>query len=207
MSEQIHDHVSAFIDDELSAEECAFLVRRFERDPEAREKLVRYSLIGSALREELPHPEPDILRRRVQAAVNGTSPAIEPAIAAPPPVRSAAHSRWTNPAIGLGVAASVAVAALITIRALNGVEAESAQSGVATASVPTYVVPADSQDPRVVVPAQVPIRLTNYLLHHGEYARLSRTSVHSSVVGASDLPFVTEVAGVGDTRSVEHEVQ
>ena len=86
MSEQIHDHVSAFIDDELSAEECAFLVRRFERDPEAREKLVRYSLIGSALREELPHPEPDILRRRVQAAVNGTSPAIEPAIAAPPPV-------------------------------------------------------------------------------------------------------------------------
>ena len=31
------------------------------------------------------------------------------------------------------------------------------------------------------------IRLTNYLVHHGEYAsRLSRTSVHSNVVGASE---------------------
>src|SRR5690606_28907488 len=63
MSEQIHDQVSAFLDDELSAEECAFLVRRIERDPEARDKLVRYSLIGSALREELLPPVPYILRR------------------------------------------------------------------------------------------------------------------------------------------------
>jgi hypothetical protein len=36
MTEQINDQISAFIDDELSADESALLVRRFERDPDAR---------------------------------------------------------------------------------------------------------------------------------------------------------------------------
>jgi hypothetical protein len=48
---------------------------------------------------------------------------------------------------------------------------------------PSYVVPPEVAEGRVVTP---PIRLTNYLMHHGEYAsRLSRTSVHSNVVSAA----------------------
>ena len=48
----------------------------------------------------------------------------------------------------------------------------------------SYVVPQDLVQLR---PVAVPIRLTNYLVHHGEYAsRLSRTSVHSNVVGAAE---------------------
>lgn len=197
------------MDDELSAEECAFLVRRFESDPQARDKLVRYSLIGSALRGELSQPEPDILRRRIQAAVNGTVPAIQTAAVAPRATRAASHARWANPVIGLGVAASVAVAALFTIRGINSVDGESGQAGMrpVTAGVSSYVVPADSSDPRVVAQTPVSIRLTNYLMHHGEYARLSRTSVHSSVVGAAESPFVTEVAGVSDTSVAEHEAR
>ena len=49
MTEQISDQISAFIDDELSEQECAFLVRRFEHDTEARGQAVRYTMIGSAL--------------------------------------------------------------------------------------------------------------------------------------------------------------
>jgi hypothetical protein len=53
----------------------------------------------------------------------------------------------------------------------------------APAPAPTYVVPQELSDSPVVPPQ---IRLTNYLMHHGEYAsRLSRTSVHSNVVGSS----------------------
>lgn len=202
MSEQIHDQVSAFLDDELSAEECAFLVRRFDRDPEARSKLVRYSLIGSALREELLLPEPDMLRRRIQCALDGTAPPARavPAAARPP---AAANARWANPAVGLGVAASVAVAALFSIRAINEDEGTASSPARVTAStVPSYIVPGDSPDARVIAP--VPIRLTNYLLHHGEYARLSRTSVHTSVVGASELPVLTD-AVVVDDAPVQHE--
>ena len=40
------------------ADESALLVRRFERDAEARARAMRYTLIGSALRGELLDPHP-----------------------------------------------------------------------------------------------------------------------------------------------------
>src|SRR5690606_26417936 len=139
MSEQIHDQVSAFIDDELSAEESAFLVRRFERDPESRNKLVRYSLIGSALRGALLQPNPDRLRTRVHAALHGAPAALSPAATSAPPPRAAAVARWTSPTVGLGLAASVAVAALFTFLAINGTQ------GVSPGPAPALstVVPTD----------------------------------------------------------------
>jgi|SRR5690606_5745754 len=194
MSEQIHDQVSAFIDDELSAEESAFLVRRFERDPESRNKLVRYSLIGSALRGELLQPNPDMLRKRVHDALHGAPTALKPAAASAPPPRAAANAHWTSPTVGLGLAAGVAVAALFTFRAIN----ETDGAAAAPASVLSTVVPTDSAQGATVVAPLPPIRLTNYLLHHGEYARLSRTSVHSTVVGSMEQPFIMEAVIIDD---------
>ncbi len=197
MSEQIHDQVSAFIDDELSAEECAFLVRRFERDPESRTRLVRYSLIGSALRGELHQPHPDLLRRRVQDALNGAPAAARQPAATPLPPQRAGHARWTRPAIGLGVAASVAVVSVLVVRNLNQPEV----AGSAPDTVFSSIVPADSAQPVQVSTPVPPIRLTNYMLHHGEYARLSRTSVHSTVVGSMEQPFVIDAVMVDDAQS------
>ena len=71
MTDQINDQISAFIDNELSADESALLVRRFERDAEARARAQRYTLIGSALRGELLEPHPSVLRQRVAAALSG----------------------------------------------------------------------------------------------------------------------------------------
>ena len=105
MSDQIQDQISAFIDDELSAEECSFLVRRMERDAKSRDKVLRYSIIGAALRGELPNPDPDVLRERVRAALDGVGSVEQPA-ETPPRTK-----RFFRPAIGLGIAASVAVAA------------------------------------------------------------------------------------------------
>jgi len=194
MSEQIHDQVSAFIDDELSAEECAFLVRRFERDPASRSKFVRYSLIGSALRGELLQPDPDMLRRRVRDALNGSPSAARPVAVPPPAQRKVDHARWANPAVGLGLAASVAVAALFVVREMNGGD----DAVEAATPVMSTVVPAStSQTPRVVTPLP-PIRMTNYLLHHGEYAGLSRTSVHSTVVGSMEPAFLMNAVMIDD---------
>ena len=75
MTEQINDQISAFIDDELSADESAMLVRRFERDPEARGRALRYTMIGDALRGQLLEPHPSILRRRVAASLSGAQAA------------------------------------------------------------------------------------------------------------------------------------
>jgi negative regulator of sigma E activity len=201
MSEEIHDQVSAFLDDELSGEECAFLVRRLERDPDARTRLVRYSLIGSAVRRDWVHPDPDLLRRRVHEALNGSSsPALKPAVAARPKWQR----RFAAPAAGVGIAAGVALGALFVVRNLNEAEGPATALGPAVqalaADAPaSYVVP---PDPRPGSTVQAPIRLTNYLVHHGEYASLlSRTSVHSNVIGAFEAPIMDPAASSAGDRT------
>lgn len=185
MTDQINDQISAFIDDELSAEESALLVRRFERDPEARARASRYSLIGSALRGELLEPHPSILRQRIAAQLNGAAPVA--------PKRRVATERFGRPLAGFGIAATVALLAIGSLRLVNSVPPETGMPTVAGASAPrparaatdapSYVVPRDVAEPRLAAP---PIRLTNYLMHHGVYASsLTRTTVNSNVVGAS----------------------
>ena len=189
MTEQISDQISAFIDDELSDEESAFLLRRFERDADARSRAARYTTIGAALRDELVGSDPEILRRRIAAALTGTAPAAQQ--------RSAARVQWRylRPAFGVGIAATVAVAAIVGLRAVNFARV-GAPGGAATATAPlqvrtsdpppSYVVPREVSD-APVVPAPA-VRLTNYVMHHSEYAsRLSRLPVHSNVVGAGEL--------------------
>jgi negative regulator of sigma E activity len=193
MTDQINDQISAFIDDELSAEESALLVRRFERDPEARARALRYTLIGSALRGELLEPHPSVLRQRVAAGLNGTAPAV--------PKRRAATASVSRPLAGFGIAATVALVAIGSLRFLNGVPVESGVPALADVVVPlparqssddpSYVVPRDVAEPRVAAP---PIRLTNYLMHHGVYASsLTRTTVNSNVVGAASAETVAAI--------------
>jgi sigma-E factor negative regulatory protein RseA len=193
----IHDQISAFIDDELSDEEASFLVRRLERDADARRQLLRYTTIGSALRGELLQPDPGILRRRIESALMGS--------AAAPVARSRLGYQWrrqlVRPLVSIGVAAAVAVAAVLLMRAVNEPRLDPAASGAVPVQArqvlepQSYVVPPDiGQNDVIQNRSVVPtIRLTNYLMHHGEYAsRLSRTSVHSNVVAASDSPRRTE---------------
>lgn len=197
MTEQINDQISAFIDDELSADESAMLVRRFERDPEARGRALRYTLIGDALRGQLLEPNPSILRRRVAASLSGAQAASPAKAAAGWPLR------FARPALGFGIAAAVAIVAIGVLRVVNDTQVapvpvaatvETAQPLQVRAigdEAPSYVVPQEAPEGRAVTP---PIRLTNYLMRHGEYASgLSRTSVHSNVVSATtELPAEVE---------------
>ena len=49
-------------------------------------------------------------------------------------------------------------------------------------------MPRDVADTPIVPVAAPAVRLTNYVMHHSEYAsRLYRTSVRSNVVGAAEL--------------------
>jgi negative regulator of sigma E activity len=200
MNDQFQEQTSLFVDDELSAEECEFFVRRLKRDPDARGQLVRYQLIGAALRGELKTSDPDLLRRRLQAAMDGV--AFGRTASARRPSR---YTRFLKPAVGLAIAASVAVAALLTLHtssrnaASDTRVADTASNEVGdverVADGASYVVPPETAPRRVVTP---PVRLTNYMMQHGEYAsRLHRTSVHSNVVttGQPDLPADAEDAG------------
>ncbi len=167
MTDHINDQISAFIDNELSADESALLVRRFERDPEARARAMRYTLIGASLRGELLEPHPSVLRQRVAAALSGAPPAT-------PKVRERSIQRVARPMLGVGIAAAVAVVAIGALRSLN--EPSLGPDGVlpvvaplqarGAVVAPSYVVPQDTDQSRTTAP----IRLTNYLMHHGEFA-------------------------------------
>ena len=113
MTEQINDQISAFIDNELPAEESALLVRRFERDTEARARAMRYTLIGASLRGELLEPHPSVLRQRVAAALSGAAAEHGRKRASAGPIGCA------RPLLGVGIAATVAVVAIGALRSLN----------------------------------------------------------------------------------------
>jgi negative regulator of sigma E activity len=200
MTEQISDQISAFIDNELSAEESALLVRRFERDTDARARAMRYTLIGASLRGELLEPHPSVLRQRVAAALSGAAP-----------TSAKPRQRWTErfarPLLGVGIAATVAVVAIGALRSIN--EASIAPSLATQIGATTlqardaYVVPLDTAEPSRVGAS---IRLTNYLMHHGQFASgLTRTSVNSNVVGAELEPIVTDAAAAAKPLLVEQE--
>lgn len=193
MTGKIQDQISAFNDDELSQDECEFLVRRLERDPESREKVLRYAVIGAALRGELLGPDPDVLRNRLRQALDGVSLVPRRTIDSP-----GFAARMIRPALGAGIAASVAALGLLTLNNFASVElrggaplvaAQQTAAGDRTTQAPSYVVPQDSAvilgvaEPLI----QQPILLTNYLVRHGEYAfGIGRTSIHSSVVSGQD---------------------
>jgi len=181
VTESIDIQVSAFLDDELSLDECMFLVRRLERDPESRRKALRYAAIRGAVRGELLNPDPDVLRRRIGAALEGVHlpPRAEPQVAT-------WGQRLMRPAIGAGVAASVALVALLALNA-GGDAGESANE----AAVAEQLAPAETEPglpPSYIVPVRAGnqpfIRLTNYLVQHNQFTpAIRRASMNASVVG------------------------
>lgn len=188
MTEQIQDQLSAFVDDELSSEECAFFVRRLQRDPDSAHRVLRFATIGAALRGELVRPDPGVLLRRIDAALDGTVGST-----APPRQRRAAGAGLWRPALGVAISAGVAAVAVFLMRTVNmaggevGAVAGAPPLQAAGSSEPaSYVVPQERASNDMI---SSPIRLTNYLMHHGEYAsRVSRTMVNSNViVSVSDL--------------------
>ena len=196
MTDQINDQISAFIDNELTADESALLVRRFERDSEARARAMRYTLIGASLRGELLEPHPSVLRQRIAAALSGN------AVPSVPKAREPWSDKWARPLIGLGIAATVAAVAIGTLRSLN----EASLPGAALPAGPSVVQVTD-RDPAYVVPQANDtsrvggIRLTNYLMHHGEFASgLTRTSVNSNVLGGAIEPAAVSDAAVSNAK-------
>jgi|SRR6188768_1942404 len=195
MTDQINDQISAFIDNELSADESALLVRRFERDGDARSRAMRYTLIGASLRGELLEPHPSVLRQRISSALSGTTAPV-----AAPKARDRWTDRWARPMLGVAIAATVAIVAVGTLRSLNEASITPIPTTAAGAfplqvsdsvRAPSYVVPQGTDLART----GAPIRLTNYLIHHGEFASgLTRTSVNSNVLGGAVEPVVTEAA-------------
>lgn len=99
MNEVSKEQLSALLDDELANDEARFLLRQVGRDPELARTWARYRLMGETLRREAGPPVSDVYLR--VARVTGAAPR---------------RHRWLRYGVGSGIAAGVALAALIWLQ-------------------------------------------------------------------------------------------
>jgi anti-sigma factor RsiW len=152
------EQVSALLDGELADNESALVVRRVTRDEGLKATALRYCLIGDAMRGELPARSPSGLVERVRAEVDEQAAPGRP------------RARWGRYAAGFGVAASVALLALV---ALPGGSPDIApvpvsSTEVAAPAAGAYTVP----PPQPRTASNGPNRLTRYYVNHSEYSSL-----------------------------------
>lgn len=165
MNTESREHLSAFMDGEVTPDSARFLVRRLVTDDALRNTWSRYHLIRDCLRQqdgEFAAPE---LRERLNQA-----------LAAEPAPGARVSGRWLRPALGAAIAASVALAAVLVVA-----PERSPQPG--PASAPPNRVAAAAPEPFVspniggLVPVSQPVNLSGteasgareinaYLLRH-----------------------------------------
>ncbi len=198
MNEQLRDQISAFLDDELPPSESELLVRRFGRDEAIHATATRYLLIGQTLRGEILGHDPlglvRALHRRIE--IDGDETPATRAAGGDLVAGEGGSARWWRPASGAAAAAAVALIAIVSLQNL-GREAEApsllvsettdsvvpASAGIAPQSGAPSLARDSMTSPPVTQPA---IRLTNYLMSHGEVAGgLGRKTIHSGIVGTS----------------------
>ena len=203
--------LSAMFDGELPAAECELLSRRLARDEQLRARWARYALVGAAMRSEPVAAVSGDFSRRVGAAID----------AGPGAARAGGSARrslaWVrNLALGAGIAAGVAGAAIFVLRSevLLHDQALSAYTPTAVRMAhPAAAGVADrgalaqglSREPlSYVVPMNVggsdqalPASLANYMVAHSEYSSsLSRRGIISALV-AGDVAEAVVPASAG----------
>jgi negative regulator of sigma E activity len=225
MSELRDSQLSAMFDDELPGGECELLALRLSRDEPLRAGWSRYAIIRAAVRRDgvrLDLPVAARVAARLAAEPAHAEPSTvvptldvpEPAAPAVQPASASMRStdRWLRPALGFGVAAGVAAASLLVLRAQGPAESVAplaTRSGSVAAvplpereAAPTTLAPGAESAPLLArttasgepesytVPAAgsrsalvAPAQLANYVVAHSEVSMpLSRRNLLSALV-------------------------
>ena len=109
MNDALRMQISAFVDGELPENENELLLRRLSQDAALRQQVAQYLEIGRLIRRDHEVPGMSELRDRIAAAL-GEEP-VQHAVEVEAP-----RSKFVRPAVGVAIAASVAVMALLGIR-------------------------------------------------------------------------------------------
>ena len=150
MTSMINEQLSALLDGELPIEQEALLMRRLENEPELRDSLSRYSLIGELLRDDGAVLGAQSVSDRVAAALSNEAVAEQTPLPA---------QRWNGGLVGAGIAASIALLVMFNLDGLGGRADPSA--GGATQIVQT------AQAGHAHAGSE---RMTRYLVAHSRFA-------------------------------------
>ncbi len=193
MSEPLNEQLSAFIDGELPGAEGDLFVRQIPKDRGLREAASRYYLMGEAIRAERS-PVRAGFSARVCTAIAREQLDLSGGVAMAAASRGARRfAGWWRPVAGVGIAASVALIAILVVRdqqkerkvpALESVAVvRVADQGAAerpqVAASRTSASKSDEQSIYVVPPdvatANSPLtraQLASYVFAHSEYSSL-----------------------------------
>lgn len=159
MTANMEEQLSALLDGELPAAEVPMVVRRVARDESLKKTALRYSLIGDALRDELPAGHVADLVGRVREELRE----------APAPAAAPRSNRLRRYAGGFAVAASVALVALVALPGRQELAPPPTISATEIASPgPDRGINVQPMYTRAA--GGGPDRLTRYYVNHSEYA-------------------------------------
>jgi negative regulator of sigma E activity len=176
MSRIIDEQLSALLDGELPVEQEALLLRRLESEPELREKLARFGLIGELVRDtSVQTSATPISALAISGRISATIAAQET------PGQSAVPSLSPSSAgtgfVGAGIAALIALVAMFNLADIGNVTQNPGAAQVAHDDGVEMAV--DS------------VRLTRYLVSHAQYSNsASRQLVNSHIAMAAVTPAV-----------------
>ena len=169
MSDKLREQVSALVDNELPADEHELLIRRFSMDRHLCLSWERYHLIGEAMRKSLPQVDTRGFADRVMTVIADNSIVVKT-------LESKLFGQVGKAAVGAGLAACVALVAIVSIHHLRG-------SHIVSASALSEIVPPhttlQTRNVSYGMPStaawngnmpEVQARLSNYVINHNEIA-------------------------------------
>ncbi|MDD3517633.1 MAG: sigma-E factor negative regulatory protein [Chromatiales bacterium] len=194
------EFLSAMVDDEADAFTARRLAAELAGSAEERARWGRYHVIGEAMRGDLFKGMPVDFSDRVMAALDDEEPLQVPISA----VRS--KGMRYRPAIGIGVAASVAVAVLVGVQTMVTQAPDPVNPVVATVGSAPEVLAVDRLPPQTLaqvavgasateaVPSdrrlaeqrQMDARLNSYIVNHAEHASQHGLIPYVRAVGYED---------------------
>jgi len=152
MNDGIKMQVSAFVDGEWPQNEAELLLRRLCQDRDLRQQAAEYLAMGRVMRGERTVAGISMLRERISAALDDKAMQAEFDVAA------TERPRYFRPVVGVGIAATVALAALLGLQQMSNVPDADPASGSQTV--------ADIVEDSYTVPEQDDDQLREYFLRH-----------------------------------------
>lgn len=163
MNDAIKIQLSAFVDGELPDNESELLLRRLSQDASLRQQVAEYMQLGRLIRGDREPAGISQLRGRISAALGEEVPAEVP-------VAKYVPARLFRPVVGVAIAASVAVAALVGLRQVSVSDDASFSAG--STDFAAVAIDDSSMYTELLSDEFVSDRpsdmLAQYYLHHGE---------------------------------------
>lgn len=188
MSEQVLEQLSAFMDDELPAAEERLLLARLERDPELRAVWERYHMISDVMRDALPRQRVAVADR-VMAEISQVSPMR----------RRGRLSGWLKPAVGVAVAASVAMVAVVNLPQRNAAMPSEVVPGLSNSSGQSLLAPGAVKSAAwEQVQPETRNQLNRYLMQHTQHS--SRRPIQGMFPYAHIAVYESQVPTAADAK-------